>query len=189
MADNNEAPPMEAPRRGPKPGFKKALQAQSIQVEPKSPITADASILTPDNIDRQEYLAEIERIRSTRKPFGSFTQKLALPPRPGYKTHWFNDVPGRIDEAKEGGWSHRKDDKGKPLRRVVGTGRDKGALYAYAMDIPVVFWEEDLQLKFERARSMTDGLKSSPVQTKPGSLTSQDKEKFYTPREVTIQRG
>ena len=139
----------------------------------------------PELSERDQYDAEVSRIRQTRKPFGAFTQKLALASRPGYHRHWFNDIPGRIDEAKISGWTH-VNDKGQPVKRIVGTGRDKGALYAFAMEIPSVFWEEDEQAKFARAKAPIDAIRSSPFQAQKGQAEKSDNEKFYSPRESAL---
>lgn len=140
--------------------------------------------------EREKYNAEIARIRKTRKPYGAFQQKLALSLRSGYHRHWFNDVPGRVDEAKLSGWTHVEDKDGRPIKRVVGKGRDTGAMYAYAMEIPDVFWEEDLAESDKRARAPMDAIKGNSVQAKPGEAKPEDNSKFYSPREqiLDIQR-
>jgi hypothetical protein len=164
---------------------------EAAQLNKEAANTADLSLIPSE--EREKYLADLERVEQLRKPsqrnpFGTLGQKLALLPRPGYHTHWFNDTPGRIEEAKASGWSHRQDEKGKPLRRVVGTGRDKGALYAYAMDIPLVFWEEDDAARNRAARDALNAVKAKPVVSSAGTLKKEDREKFYTPREVVIER-
>lgn len=167
------------------------VRAQAVE-EPGSGYSFDPS-LHPDyeapaasdqpRDDRVDIAADIERIRKIRRPLGAFTQKLALPVRRGYHRHWFNDVGGRVGEAIANGWSHVKDDEGKELRRVVGTGRDNGPLYAYAMEIPEVFWLEDMAARHEVARQSIDSLKSAPFRAQKGSMTAQDQGKFYNPQE------
>ncbi len=137
--------------------------------------------------------ADIERIRAFRKPIGSFFQKLALPPVPGYKQHWFNDVAGRIAEATANGWAHVTGTDGKPLCRAVGTGKDNGALYAYAMKLPLVFWQEDMDLRHAQAAEKIEGLKNSPFRAPQGSAQAADKGKFYDPTDsasgpISIQK-
>lgn len=136
--------------------------------------------------------SDIARIRSMRRPIGEFSQKLALPKRSGYHTHWFNDEGGRIDAALDAGWAHRKTPDGKPIKRAVGTGRDKGVLFAYAMDIPEVFWLEDMAARHKVAQGMTDGLKANPFPAKAGSTEKSDHGKFYSPNEeapLSIRKG
>lgn len=143
--------------------------------------------------ERDKYSADVERVRKLRKPrigFGSFQQKLALDKRPGYHRHWFNDTPGRIDEAKASGWTHVEDSDKRPVKRIVGQGRDRGGLLAYAMELPEVFWEEDMASQAELARRPLDAIKGNPVPAKPGQSKPEDNSKFYSPREqiLDIQR-
>lgn len=143
--------------------------------------------------EREKYSADVERVRKLRKPrsaFGSLQQKLALDKRPGYHRHWFNDTPGRIDEAKASGWTHVEDSDKRPVKRIVGQGRDRGGLLAYAMELPEVFWEEDMAHQAELARRPLDAIKGNPVPAKPGQSKQEDNSKFYSPREqiLDIQR-
>lgn len=127
--------------------------------------------------------ADIARIRAMSRPLGVQVQKLALPKRPGYHTHWFNDEGGRIDAALNSGWTNRKGSDGKPLKRPVGFGRDKGVLHAFAMDIPEVFWLQDMDARNQLAADKMDSLKASPFQSKPGQSERSDAGKFYSPVE------
>lgn len=127
--------------------------------------------------------ADIARIRALQRPLGVQVQKLALPRRSGYHTHWFNGEGGRIDAALASGWSFRKDNDGKPLKRAVGFGRDKGVLFAFAMDIPEVFWLEDMSARHKLASDKMEGLKAAPFQAKPGQSHKSDAGKFYSPVE------
>jgi hypothetical protein len=148
-------------------------------------VSADVS-LTPETVstdDRAQLIEDVARIRQIRKPFGAATQKLAIPQRPGYHRHWFNDEAGRVDEAKASGWSHIKGRDGQPIRRAVGTGRDNGVLRAYAMELPEVFWQEDMAARHAEAQARMDSVKKSPAQAKPGQAKPSDKGKFYSPND------
>lgn len=175
---------MPAPK-GRRPGRQPAYRPVSeTSLEVNQGMTADASLSSEGQGQEPDaLLSDIERIRKIRKPFGAFTQKLALPTRDNYHRHWFNDMPGRIDEAKASGWAHVKDQEGKPVKRVVGTGRDNGALHAYAMELPEVFWREDQQAKFDAAQEKMDDLKKSPFRAAPGQAKKSDGGKFYSPEE------
>jgi len=133
--------------------------------------------------DPNDLAAEIERIRKIRKPIGAYSQKLALPKRSGYHRHWFNDVAGRVAEAELNGWTHIKGTDGKPISRCVGSGRDKGALYAFAMELPELFWQEDQDARNQAAADKMQGLKSAPFRSAPGQAKPADKGKFYDPTE------
>lgn len=133
--------------------------------------------------DPHDLEAEIRRIRQFRKPLGAYTQKLALPSRLGYHRHWFNDVAGRIDEATANGWKHVQGTNKQPIARCVGTGRDKGALYAFAMEIPEVFWQEDQDARNRAASEKVEALKAQPFRAPSGTVQRSDGGKFYDPKE------
>lgn len=133
--------------------------------------------------DPDQLAADIARIRQFRKPIGAMSQKLALPVRPGYHRHWFNDVAGRISEAEANGWAFVRGADEKPLSRCVGTGRDKGAQYAFAMELPLVFWQEDLDAKHKLASEKIDSLKGQIARVPSGKADRADKGKFYDPHE------
>ena len=169
------------------------LMSQDAEVHPG--MTADASLASrvPQNRAEaaDELTADIERIRAMRKPFGAYSQKLAIPKKPGYHLHWFNDSPGRIEEALGAGWKHRTDGAGNPIKRVVGTSRDGGPLYGFAMDLPQVFWEEDMAAREERAKAPLDAIKRNPFPAQAGAAKPSDSQKFYTPEDaggVSINR-
>ncbi len=149
-------------------------------------MTADAGLTTRPG-DRDSLQADIARIRAQRKPFGAFTQKLAYPARPGYHRHWFSDEPGRVDEAVSNGWAHVNDKDSKPVKRVVGRGRDGGAMFGFLMELPKVFWDEDMQSKHDAAQARVDEIKKSPFRAKPGQAQKSDQDKFYSAREEPIQ--
>jgi hypothetical protein len=127
---------------------------------------------------------EIRRIRETRKPLGAMSQKLALPTRRGYHRHWFNNVAGRIQEATAAGWAFVRGTDGKPIKRCVGTGRDRNALWAYAMELPLVFWKEDQNAKHDAAYAVMDGLKNRAFDAEKGAMKRADAGKFYDPTEA-----
>lgn len=90
-------------------------------------------------------LAEAPATRRVRtgiaQPFGSQKQKMAYPEREGYKRYWFNDEPGRIEQALSGGYTHvQKDGQNVTLTVDKTTG-----MKAYLMEIPQEWWEEDMR--------------------------------------------
>lgn len=164
---------------------RRSVSSESIPVS--EGITADAlaspqRMVDPELSSEDELAADIARIRGLRRPLGSFSQKLALDPIPGYHQHWFNDTGARIDEAQANGWAHVKDQDGKPKRRPVGMGRDNGVMYAYAMKLPLVLWLEDTAQRHTDARGRVEQLKASPFKTRPGDKPdASDAHKFYSP--------
>jgi hypothetical protein len=84
-----------------------------------------------------------------RQPFGSEELQLAWPARRGYRNYWFNDVPGRITRAKKAGYSHVIDpDTGDPAC-IVTDKTDRGGRKSYLMEIPMQWYQEDMQRQAE----------------------------------------
>lgn len=174
---------LDPPRRGRPPSYRPVSETA---LEVGDGLSADASLSEHGRDQDPDSLAsDIARIRKIRKPFGAFAQKLALPIRPGYHRHWFNDVAGRVDEAKASGWEHVAGPDKKPIKRVVGSGRDNGALFAFAMELPSVFWEEDQKARNDAAQEKIDSIKKSPFRSAPGQAKPSDTGKFYSPQEDT----
>src|SRR5215472_9147127 len=94
--------------------------------------------------DAVDTLPRRERKPFVRKPFGSQQQKLAYPDREGFHRHWFNDVPGRIREAREAGYEQVHDEDGRPVSTVVGIGRGGQPLVAFLMEVPEEYYREDM---------------------------------------------
>lgn len=182
---DDQAPPVASPLEAARVAGADATSDTAVQVKPG--LSADAS-LSPEAAstpvdERAQLIADIEKIRALRKPYGTSTQKLALPKRPGYHRHWFNDAGSRVDEAKESGWAHIKGRDGGPIRRAVGTGRDNGVLYGFAMELPEVFWQEDMAARHKIAQGKMDAIKENPFRSKSGQAKASDKGKFYDPHE------
>lgn len=173
------------------PRIAHAAQVARESVPLDGPGTADASLVKGVGNSRGDLAAEIERIRKTRKPLGAYAQKLALDRRSGYHRHWFNDTGNRIAEAATNGWSHILNEENRPIRRAVGTGRDNGVQYAYAMEIPEVFWLEDMAARHEVAQEKIEALKKSPVRAEKGQAQRSDQGKFYSPQEdiLSVEKG
>lgn len=176
-------------------GFRRDVHRDAVTLERGGTADVDVVGRVAMEGDTGETLAEaIQRIRTTRKPLAAYSLKLALPERQGYHRHWFNDVAGRIEEAKASGYAHVLDKDRKPICRAVGTGRDKGVQYAYAMEIPCVFYDEDMAQKHKVASDQLDALKKSPFQAPAGSAQKSDAGKFYDPVEtsagpLSIEKG
>lgn len=132
-----------------------------------------ADIPLPDAVSGEE---EGKVTRSTRKPFGSQTQKLAFPQREGFHRHWFNDTPGRIDSAKEAGYVHVKDPvTGQNVQRVVGTTAQGTALMAFIMEIPKEWWDEDMAVYAKAADEKEESIRRGQVDKK----SAQDRDDHF----------
>lgn len=102
--------------------------------------------------------------RQERIPLGKRFSKLTVPNRQGYQRRWLNDKPGRIEDAKNGGWSlvddpslkvgNSSDDGnselGSAVSRTVGVHEGGGQMRAYLMEIPQNMYNEDQQNKSTR---------------------------------------
>lgn len=195
-AGASEAAPKPAETKGKKSVAGAAADAESrsalphletVRVDAQDDhMTADAGLTTSAD-NRGSLQADIARIRAQRKPFGAFTQKLAYPARPGYHRHWFSDEPGRVDEAVSNGWAHVSDKEGKPVKRVVGRGRDSGAMFGFLMELPKVFWDEDMASKHDAAQARIDEIKKNPFRAKPGQAQKSDADKFYSAKDEPVR--
>ncbi len=179
--DNNGT---DKPKRG-RPAKNAADAAVNVAIGLSADVALAPTNDAPEGETIEQAVARIGALRDkTRHEWGRFSQKLALPVRPGYHRHWFNDVAGRIDEAKASGWSHVKNPRdGTPLKRVVGTGRDNNVLWAYAMELPDVFWNEEMDLRHNAAKERIDAIKAKPFRAAPGQSQASDQGKFYNPVE------
>lgn len=118
--------------------------------------------------------------RESRRAFGSMDQKLAAPKRPGFHRHWFNEIPGRIDAAREAGYEHVQDRHGKNERRVVGKTAAGEPLYGYLMEIPQEWYDDDV----EKEQAHVD---ETDLAIRRGKLNEQQDEKRYVPEHRGIK--
>ena len=70
------------------------------------------------------------------------------------------------------------------MHRVVGSGRDNKALEAYAMELPEVFWQEEMVARHKIASDRVDGIKKRPAAAQPGQAQASDAGKFYSPHDA-----
>lgn len=124
--------------------------------------------------------------RRERKPFGTLGQKLAYPPREGYHQHWFNDAPGRIEMAKEAGYTQVMGKDGKAITRVVGAAEGGGALHAFLMETPEEWYKEDMGREQKRVDEIDAAIRNGQVQGK----SAQDKDgAFYVGKQgINLRR-
>jgi hypothetical protein len=59
-------------------------------------------------------------------------------------------------------------------------------MYAYAMELPLVFWEEDMKARHDAAQARIDEIKKNPIQARPGQAQASDRDKFYSPKDSAI---
>lgn len=119
--------------------------------------TADAELFDASEINEEN-----------RIPFGSFTQRLEYPQRPGYHRHWFNDSPGRIMRALQAGYKHVADQDGRNVCRPVGTAIGGGALLGFLMEIPASWWDKDMALIQKNVDRIDRDIRRGDVEGKVG---------------------
>jgi hypothetical protein len=131
--------------------------------------TDDAATPAPDgggtppaaapDVDPQyaDWLGRRPVTAETRHPFGGLVRRLDnSPPPTGFHAHWFNDdAEGRIDRALAAGYAMMTDKNGSPIRKLVGTKRSGGGMYAYRMMVPIEWWLQD-KGKIEEARKQVE---------------------------------
>ena len=131
-----------------------------------------------------------ERVRNV---FNGTQAKLTVNNQiPGYHMHIFNDEPGRIQTAIDGGWEFVTPDEvggvkdsvtsgntdlGDKVRFLVGTSEKGDGLYAYLMKIKEEWWQED-QAEIQKRNDRVDDAIRGGVNVKDGTSS----EGFYTPK-------
>ena len=158
----------------------------------------------PTALTMEQKIAKVEakQVRTTtertprakRGTFNGTEGKLRIAHQiPGFHLHIFNDVPGRIEQALNNGYTFvspdevggvatnvvsRNTDIGDKVRFLVGTGDNKEPQYAYLMKIQMEFFEEDQNALQSRVDEVDNAIRGGKL-TKEG----QTPEGFYTPKE------
>ena len=146
---------------------------------------------------REEALTRTANERPTRERvrnvFNGTQAKLTVNNQiPGYHLHIFNDEPGRIQTAIDGGWEFvtpdevggTKDsvtsgntDLGDKVRFLVGTSEKGDGLYAYLLKIKQEWYDED-QAEIQKRNDRVDDAIRGGVNVASGTSA----EGFYTPK-------
>ena len=120
-----------------------------------------------------------------RVPMSIPRRKLEVPEKPGYVRYWFNDYPGRIQQALRGGYdfvdsrdvditntclggdvtANGNTDLGTKVSLVVGKTEEGTALRAYLMEIKEEWFKEDQTI-------IQDQVNMIDATIKRGSLTA-----------------
>jgi hypothetical protein len=145
-----------------------------------TPVVQSAPIGAPLNDDSRAN-------RPKRIPL-SAQNRLIVPARLGFVRRWVNDVEDRIARFELAGWT-----KVENSSLTVGDGRSKDpaplsatrrisvgkGVYAYLMEIPEEFYQEDQKAKHlankERTQSM---LRADPTKNQYGSITVNSSHKM-----------
>ena len=113
-----------------------------------------------------------EPARGPRVPLGAHRLRLEGEERPGFKRRYLNDVGSRIEQARNAGYTFVNDPKtGEPKKQLVGVLKEGGGMYAYLMEIPIEFYNEDQDLKEGHLKQFDDAIKRGAG---PGKLPGED---------------
>lgn len=149
----------------------------------------------------EEKKAAVTQVRTTterststrvRNKFNGTEGKLTVGHQiPGYVLHGFNDSPGRIEQALEGGWEFvhpdevggtkvnvvsRNTDLGDKVRWLVGRTEDgQDGQYAYVMKIKQEWYDEDQSTMQAKVNLIDDAIQH-------GRGHQADTEGFYVPK-------
>lgn len=121
--------------------------------------------------------------RKKRTPLGAPTQRLASHEREGFHPRWVNDTPGRLARAEAAGYEFvtSGDEQQEKRRELVGRNADGSAMYAYLMEIPREYYEEDQAAKMAPLEDFDRTLNSGTTPT-GAEVSPQDAGQFYRPR-------
>lgn len=152
-------------------------------IDPDNPVSFDDALLVDheDGETEEQRQEKIARIRAKARPVGIYGQKLAYPERRGYKRHWFNDSPGRIEDALRAGWAFVKGIDGKSVSRNVDRGVQNRGVMGYIMEIPFEIWEDAMKARNAEATKRMAVLKANPFKAEAGMARPSDQGKFYSP--------
>lgn len=139
--------------------------------------------------------------RSKRIPLGRARIKgdASRYQKPGKEMRWFNDDPGRLQDAEEAGWAYvvdstivlgegpvnERDQTSTKVRQRRGTQKDGSALMGYLMEIDTDLAQEDRQAKEEDRLD-----KENAMRRGKGEDGGMGKDGRYIPEEgIRIEHG
>ena len=168
-----------------------SAEAARVAIEQSPPIEVDMTqtraLAQPDREASREARKETRdgTGRKERKPLGVSVQRLQADVPSGMTGRWMNDTPGRIQRALDGGYEFISSDGEVVKNRdggrseIVGTGRDGGAMKAFLMAIPTVYYDKDQAVKASKIKEFEDDIKRG----QPHQAAAEDVKSFYTPSE------
>lgn len=132
--------------------------------------------------------------RRKRIPLGTPQPKLARPKRKGFVRRWINDIPGRIQRARQAGYKHvhvdgderGEDKRGEVERAIVGVNPDGSAMEAFLMEEPGKYYEEDQAEKDKPLQEFDRVLRRGNIV----GADEKDTERFYVPDQgISVKTG
>lgn len=162
------------------------LRALNANKRDDGPDERDNHTIDPRNdaLDAREDQREGQG-RRRRRPLGMTRHRLTGRVPEGMVGHWFNDSPGRIQDALDAGY-HFIDGEAETSSREgarkerVGVNPDGSVLMAHLMAIPKEFYDEDQATKQTQLDEFDETIRRS------GNLQgaeAQDGQNFYMPEQ------
>lgn len=107
--------------------------------------------------------------------------------REGYKRRWFNYEQGRLDAAYNNDYDFVLNSKGEKIKERVWSKEDGSDLYAYLMEKPVDWYEEDQRKKQSIVDQKEKAIKEGNT---PGTEDAMTGVTQYQPKEgINISTG
>lgn len=158
--------------------------------KPGRPRKADTAETTNETMEGRvpRQRARSERGRKRRQPLGQSQQKLAATVPDGMVGHWFNDTPGRVQQAMDAGYTfisnegedlEEEGSRDQARRELVGRKEDGSPMYAYLMAIPAEWYQEDQAAK----QSAVDETDSAIRRGNIRGAARGDESSYYVPSE------
>lgn len=121
--------------------------------------------------------------RPERIPLGQRQLQLNVTERKGIHRHWFNDADMRIEQAKLAGYKLVTDDTDQIIKKKVGTNADGGAMYAYLMEAPESYRQEDEAARVRDYNNFVASVNKGAINT-PEGQSSDPNAGFYAHQDL-----
>lgn len=125
--------------------------------------------------------------RRKRAPVtGEQRLKLSAPTRPGYVRRFVNDSGNRIRDLYDRDYEYVEDKsistdgEGTRVCRRVGVKKDGSPLYAYLMEVPEKYYQEDQREKQRPLDEFDEAILRGEVNRKPGDGLHVERVKIST---------
>lgn len=118
-----------------------------------------------------------------RRTFGGMEQTMARPARPGFHRHWFNDEPGRIEQARAAGYTQVLLPNGQPDAIVVDKQQGKKA---YLHEVPLSWYKADMAAQQKLPDEKERAIQTGNAPGEDGSAPGLESGKTYG--KVTLSR-
>jgi hypothetical protein len=154
----------------------------------------------------QEDLQVAKATERKRVPMSIPRRKLEVADRPGWVRYWVNDYPGRVQQARAGGYDHVLEGAvdiannslgadstnsgnagmGSPICLTVGTTDQGGPLLAYLMEIPEEWHQADQKVIQDKVDLIDKTIRRQGIAA-DGESGVDSKNRYVKTAELTTQ--